>query len=409
MTVPSPVTGQPVVLYAGRVDLSTPAAAGVARKMRAQASAMVRALGGAVQIVTPEAGRIATQTVTEAGNEPHTSSGEWSHRRLHAYAYYLALARAVEKAAAGRSNDLDLRRPDILYLRYQRVSPPLLALLRRARRALPHLAIIVEVPTWAPNLKAKGWRGAILRLSDRVWRKRAAPMIDLFVTFTPDTEILGVRALPISNGISSELIPSTPPPAPPEDGPLRLLGLANISFWHGYDRVIEGLAASRKAGASHRPVLFEVVGGGAELENLMGLANKLGVDDIVRFHGPLGGAELSAVTQTCHIGIGAVAMHRVGIGASALKSREFCALGLPFIFDHEDPDFGGDFPFAMKIAGTDDPLEIPLILSFYDGLAARPDYAGEMRQYARENLTWDVKMAPVFKEISRRHRQEARP
>jgi glycosyltransferase involved in cell wall biosynthesis len=167
----------------------------------------------------------------------------------------------------------------------------------------------------------------------------------------------------------------------------HIVGLANVSRWHGYDRLIEGL----KNYSGPVRVYFHVVGDGEEIPNLKFLTNKYGLDKQVLFHGAMRGQELDEIMNKYHLAAGALGIHRKNIKeAATLKSREYCARGIPFIEDSIDGDFK-DFPFRHQMQGDESPIDINTLIEFFNE-CAQNDYPRLMREYAEKNLTWDKKM-----------------
>lgn len=183
---------------------------------------------------------------------------------------------------------------------------------------------------------------------------------------------------------------------------INLVAVANISFWHGLDRVIRGLALYYKNANLHDPkIIFNVVGNGEHLETLKQLSKELNVDSHINWHDVLKGENLENLLLQCNIAIGSLGVHRIKVNiASPLKHREYCALGIPFVFAHEDPGFPVGFPFALRVPATDDPLDIKEIVNWYFNIQKNyPDYPNLMRKYAEANLTWDAKLKSLIEKI----------
>lgn len=363
-------------LYLANLDLEAAHAAGVAKKIRSQMAALEAALGP-VQLAHPTGGRVLLdgRAILDLGE------GLPARRRVSLYGYYERIGR-------------DGAPWDYVYLRYGRTSAFVLRMLARLRRANPRLIVIIELPSFPYHTESVGLRDRVFTLTDLFFRRYLKDHTDRIVTFSRQDEILGVPTVQTDNGVDVDALEVLR--QPPQNDGIRLLGLANLSFWHGYDRVIAGLAAYRDAGGG-RPVAFEIVGTGRELERLKTDAARLQLGDLVRFHGPLFGADLDAVVAGCHIGISSIGMHRLDVDTSNLKSREFCARGVPFVIAYPDRDFPKTFPWAFHAPEDDSPLDIAALLDFHAGLA--PDFQTAMRAYAENTLSWTAKMAPVVAEI----------
>jgi hypothetical protein len=363
-------------LYLAQLDLSEPHLLGVAAKIDAQMKAL-RDLPGSIELLFPSKGSIRRgETIATI-----LGQGRWGRRLAHYVFFHLI--------AAKHARDVDY-----VYLRYQRSSPALLGLLRSIRRSNPRAVVLVELPTYPYDDElGSTMRGRIFSRLDRLWRGRVFRYVDRVVTFSSNSKIFGTTTIQTENGVASREFPlSRPSPPCPT---LRLVGVANLSYWHGYDRVIEGLRHYYTHGGT-RNVEFDIVGVGAELEPLKELAKRGGIESRVRFHGPLCGDELSDLLANCHVGISCIALHRKTASTSDLKSREYCARGLPFVIGYSDRDFPGGFQFAHHVPPDDSALDIGGIVDFYEELLRHQDYRLRMRQYAEQHLDWSVKMEPVL-------------
>jgi glycosyltransferase involved in cell wall biosynthesis len=194
-------------------------------------------------------------------------------------------------------------------------------------------------------------------------------------------------AVTIPNGfsVSSVGVRNLPAYTPQE---LHVLFVGNVSRWHGLDRFIRGMAAY------HGPVHVNVhiIGDGDELEQVKTLTGSLGLARSVHFHGFLRGPDLDRVFDQYHIAIGSLGIHRNGMKqASALKVREYCSRGIPFMISNEDPDFPPAFPYCLSLPPDDSPISMDTVIGFYHAVYAHQSHAGEMREYAEEHLDWQVK------------------
>lgn len=194
-----------------------------------------------------------------------------------------------------------------------------------------------------------------------------------------------------------------------EETTINLIGVANVSCWHGYDRVIKGLGEYYKT-YQDLDIYFHIVGDGPEIPNLKKLANVIKVNQYVIFHGTKTGEELDKVVDECDIAFGSLGNHRKGLYAdSALKNREYCARGIPFVIASEDQDFPETFPFVYRIPKDDTPVDINQVIKWYESLIKEhPNYSMEMRKYAEQNLSWDAKMKPVIEKIKELAREKER-
>lgn len=349
--------------YIARLDLDQPHHSGVALKMASQCAALKAALGP-VDLIALAGNRLSVNGAPTGPALRRTA--------LRLGGFY--------RAAAPR-----LAGADYLYIRYQRASPALLWLLRGFRRAHPGAPVFIEIPTWPYTGEAVGARDKVLGAMDRACRGRLAPHVDRIVTFSRETAILGIPTICTDNGVDPAALPLARPGA--VEGPLRLVAVANLGLRHAYDRVIAGLAAYDGA----RDVVFDIIGSGVSEPDLRAAA--AGLEGRVRFLGPKMGADLDAALDGAHLGVAALGMHRIAAATSDIKSREYCARGLPFVTSNADADFPDGSPFALQIPADDSPVDIAALVAFHAALPE--DTPARMRAYAETRLSWRAKLAPV--------------
>ena len=192
----------------------------------------------------------------------------------------------------------------------------------------------------------------------------------------------------IGNGFTVDSVNIRKPSAFTGDE-LHLLCVANVSRWHGLDRLIRGL------GAYHGPVrvTLHIAGDGSELFPLKKLTDELGISGKVIFHGFCTGDALDTLFNTCHVAIGSLGLHRIGLTeASILKAREYCARGMPYIIAFRDPDFLDDFSCILRLPADESPVSVEKIIDFTRQVYQDMDHPQKMREYAAGHLDWSVKM-----------------
>jgi hypothetical protein len=360
-------------VYVARLDLAAPHHAGVALKIAAQAESLGKA-GLPCKVLA-----IHGDAVTLDGGALRYARGPLGRRRMAAIDFYREAAEAAEGAR-------------FVYIRHQRATPALLTMLRRIRRGRPGCPILMEVPTWPYSAERSGARDRVLGAVDEFCCRGLRGLVDRIVSFSGEPTIWGVPTLRTQNGVA---LPSETAGAPPPPPPLRLVAVANLGIRHAYDRVIDGLSAyARRPGGM--AVTLEIVGSGTSEADLRARVARAGLQAVVSFAGPRMGADLDRRMAGAHVGVAALGMHRIGADTQDLKSREYCARGLPFVTSNADPDFPPGTPFVHRVPADDSPVDIAALVAWHGRLMRdHPGYRAEMRAHARAHLTWDAKMAPV--------------
>lgn len=291
-------------------------------------------------------------------------------------------------------------RPKFLYLRYPRSEPLYVYFLAKIRSQFPKLIILSEFPTYPYDKEYEGklkLKDRLVFFLDKVTRQYLKHFINRVVAINYDQHIFGIETISIDNGINISDYKHTKNSLASPD-PINIIGVANVSPWHGYDRLIRGLGKYyRQSSDPHRKIIFHIVGAQAPyLNELVMLASQEESADYVIFHEPTQGKELDSLFIGCQLAIGVLGGHRKGLELmSPLKNREYCARGIPFIFSHSDPDFPAGFQYSLHVNSSDNPIDVSQLIDFIEKIKEENDVAKNMRNYASRTLSWATKLDPV--------------
>lgn len=294
---------------------------------------------------------------------------------------------------------------EFVYARcFQNANPWLIHFFKKLKRASIHA--VTEIPTYPYDAEFVGFsRMTRLNLKvDQAFRRCLYCQQDAVVTFSDAEEIFGQRTIRISNGIDFDNIPLHE--SLTMNNELHLIGVAEVHYWHGFDRLIAGLGEYyRTSAVNPRPsglkeVFFHIVGGvgPSEMYNSMHalgfheLMEKYQIRDKVIFHGQLFGDALTDVFNQCQFAVGSLARHRSGITyIKTLKNREYATRGIPFIYSEKDTDFDNQ-PYVLKASADESPINIQQVIDFMDCFQMKPE---EIRKTVK-HLTWKIQMQRVI-------------
>ncbi|MBQ3799928.1 MAG: hypothetical protein II837_06485 [Treponema sp.] len=192
---------------------------------------------------------------------------------------------------------LDGKKYDYVYVR--RVTPncrSVLHILRRIRGANPACRIVYEIPTYPYDAEHRSFAGMFVLLVDRHFRKKLSRYVDRIATLTDDGRIFGCPALRIRNGVDVASIPVCGKTGY-GTGCLHMIAVAQFSFWHGYERVLEGMRDYYASGG-RRKLVLHLVGDGPEMEKYRSLAGQYEMGEHIVFHGTLSGSRLAEAFDT---------------------------------------------------------------------------------------------------------------
>lgn len=287
---------------------------------------------------------------------------------------------------------IDKKKYDLLFIRYTLSDVFFLGFLKEVKRR--QIKIILEFPTLPYD---EEFNDENLLDIDRYFRKNLKKYVDLAVTYNNLDNAFGIKNVFIGNGINIDerkILEYKPL----DYKCINLIGVANISKWHGYDRVIKGIYKYINETKKDN-IKFSIVGCGEELNNLIKLTHKLGVQKNIDFRGFMQGKELEQIYSKSDLGIGPLSRKRIGMNdGSALKNREYCSIGLSFIYSGYDPDFV-NFKYAYNVQDDESPIDISKLIKFIYDVKKDINYINNMRKYAEDHLQWVNKVKIILDEL----------
>jgi hypothetical protein len=180
---------------------------------------------------------------------------------------------------------------------------------------------------------------------------------------------------------------------PSIDRELRIVflkGASTAADFNGLDRIFQGISNYK----GHLNIQLLLFGKNLDAESKM--IRSLNISNHVSLGGYIKKEEIDALMPQIHIGIGAMGLHRKGIkSTTTIKSREYFAQGIPFIFGHHDPDISDSMEagrYCMEFAANDEPIDFDKVINWYKELNKDKDYPERMRRFAEDFLDYKVKM-----------------
>jgi len=290
--------------------------------------------------------------------------------------------------------DERFRECDLLYIRKGEFDLNFLRFLKKFKVMNPHSKVLVEIPTY-PYDREYLWKDIPFLVKDIFVRNKLSKYIDRYVTYSKDIGIFKVKTINIVNGI--EIKESDKVIWREYCKDLHMIGVANLMWWHGYDRMIRGIK-NYYEGAPRRKVYFHIVGDGDEKARLKKYVKRYKLSEYIIFHGPLFEDKLEDIYRKCNMAVASLGGHRKNLFLSSeLKSREYLLKALPIIHSAAIDLFEQDeFPYHYKVEEDDSPINIEKILECYDLFYRSDKMANEIFDYALKNCDIKRTMKPVF-------------
>lgn len=390
------------VLYISNVDLGGTLIPGVVEKIRGQVAAFGRN-GFSADVLYPGGSSeiVIEKTSGEWKKYPGAREMKVQHGIVNKLRQHLTLAWFGPMNFDKCCDEIIRENYHAIYLRFFIPGLDLVRFLKRVKKESPGTIILLEYPTLnvGPLMKTDKARWISYLINKRRIGKmnKAANFI---ITLTKDKELFGKPAVFMPNGFDFKDTDVSEPKSGERE--LVLLGVASdCAHYHGYDKIIKGLGDYYRKG-NELPVYFRIVSSllGHNMSALRKLAEEENVADKVIFCGLKSKNELADEYRNAHIGIGTLALHRIGLMDNySLKHREYAAFGLPFIMSLGDDAFEHS-PFVFVTERDEKPVNIERLLGFYSAIQKEyTRYPEVFRNSMEKLLSWDKTMQGVFDAI----------
>lgn len=288
---------------------------------------------------------------------------------------------------------------DFVYIRKGAVlDKSVVELVKKAKQIKPNIKILLEIPTYPYLDEFNGLVKLDIELKEKRWTKKLAKYIDRVITYSDDKEIFGIQCINISNAYEFKQLSFSREES--EDQTIHLIGVATLCFYHGYDRLIEGLKEYNQKTEQKTKVVFNLIGDGPVLSEYQKIVKDYNLEKIVTLSGRKKMSELDDYYKKANIGVDSLARHRSGVTYnSSLKGKEYLAKGLPIISGVKTDLDDKEIPFYYRVPNDDTPIDILKMVDWYQNLTnnkSRNQLSEEIYQYGESNFSFSVTFSPVI-------------
>lgn len=280
----------------------------------------------------------------------------------------------------------------IVFLRYLQTNFWLNQFLKKMKRI--GVKVIIEFPTIPYDEELKG---RVELEEDIIYRKELKKFVKYSTNYNGLNKVFGISSISLHNGINIEDIPIKKEHISEE---IALIAVATMNFWHGYDRLIKGMADYYNGmKLPERKVILRLVGDGKEIPRYRDLIYENRLEKYIIIEGEKTGIELDQLFDISDIGIGCLGGYRKNMYTdSSIKTKEYCARGIPILIGSNDLAFVNQNDFICRVENDESNININHIIDFYDNIHERVDRY-QIRDYAERYLTWDIQFEKLFKRI----------
>lgn len=227
---------------------------------------------------------------------------------------------------------------------------------------------VYEIPTYPYSGESKSVRAHLDLCVDHIFRYGIKKYVDKIAAFTEKSRIWGIDVLLLKNGVEFDKL--LPKEINIYNNSINIICVANVAYWHGYDRMIRGLDNYVSENSNSRKVFFHIVGEGKEVDDYKKYVEKNHLQEYIFFYGKKSGRQLNEIYNKGDLAVDCLGLHRKKVErVSSIKSKEYLAKGLPIIYSgYIDVINEGNSKYFLQIPKGDDPINIKDIIEFFDSL-----------------------------------------
>lgn len=294
-----------------------------------------------------------------------------------------------------------LKNIDIVYFRKPAyIDRYTIKLLKLIRKLNPKCLILFELPTYPYDKEKRGAVKYPLLLKDRWNRKKLHRYVNRIVlVVSTEPVVFEVPTITIFNGIDFSKIQQREIIDTGDD--IHAVIVGNFEFWHGLDRLIDGMKEYYRNTANTRKFILHVVG---PTERVIDAGDREIIDlvnqGVLYLYGKLPLHEVEVVYDKVSLAFSSLGIHRIGINSvnSSVKSREYSAKGLPIISDSKIDFIPDGYKYFLKIPADNSAIRIQGIITFHDAVYSKQSsiIATEIRTFAQAHCSSSAMMKPVL-------------
>ena len=113
------------------------------------------------------------------------------------------------------------------------------------------------------------------------------------------------------------------------------------------------------------------------------------IEDKVICYGKRYGKELEDIYDKCNIALGPLSQHRMNKRDTGLKTKEYFAKGIPYLYSGEETALPNDYPYIMEVPNDESLINIEEVWKFYEQNCRNGHVVDDMRNTAKTVFSWN--------------------
>ena len=299
----------------------------------------------------------------------------------------------------------DHRFDDIDYIYFRRpmnLTYAMRRFLEKVKQKNPRVRIVLEIPTYPYDKEiVENKLNIPLYIKDKYNRKRLNGLVDRLAIIgncDKTEKVWGIPAIWFVNGVNLKNI--TCRKNIHHEGEIHVICVSTFEFWHGYDRLFEGLAQYYTQQDRRFDIYIHVVGDGLQRHKYENIVLEKELSNYVKFYGMLYGDELDKVYDKCELACASLGLHRIGVEVgSFLKTREYLAKGMPMLLGCKIDVLDDDYKYSYRFPANDEAIDFNEVINFYKkvycGNESRQEVIDNIRRFAENTVDLSVTMKEI--------------
>lgn len=243
--------------------------------------------------------------------------------------------------------------------------------------------VMMESLSYYPNMTFGNIRKASYLMIGNSLKKHEADLkdvVDLMLTEGVLNDFYGIPCVEFGMGVDVEKY--KPHQYIGNNEKMNLLMVGCDSIYHGTDRIINSIKKYIDQGGTN--VKLHLVGDILEKDRRLIEEAELG--DFIVCYGRQFGENLDKIFDKCNIALGPLAQHRINKKDTGLKTKEYFARGIPYLYTGDEVRIEKGYPYILQIPDNEDLIDIKNVIKFYQGLDSNT--VENMRDKARSVFSW---------------------
>lgn len=281
---------------------------------------------------------------------------------------------------------------ELSYIRFHYFDPFFNQMLKKLKEK--KIFTIVESHSY-PYRTFNSLKALLTNSVDILFESSGKKLIDLVSVIGTSKNIWGRKTISIENSVDFYEIPIQKKIKGP-DNQIRMISVTYEREYHGFDRLIKGLKKYYELGGK---IDFQINLVGKYLKQTVLLVKKLDLENNVHFHGLKNGEDLINVYNHSDIAIGALGNRSNAEYGSTIKTKEYFAIGIPFINGWKEYSFDDSYPYVLRFDWKNDEIDFQKIEEFYKTIGNNANVSTEMREFAKEHFSYEKQWALIRQAI----------